>query len=43
MSTRNGGYGGGVGQSLEFESDFADRQNAASAPGESWSADAANI
>ncbi len=43
MSTHDSGFGGNGGRSLEFESDFADRQNAVAAPGEnSWGASAAN-
>ena len=43
MSTRSSGLGGQAGRSPEFESDFAERQNAPNAPGsQSWGANAAN-
>jgi cell division septation protein DedD len=43
MSTRTSGLGGQAGRSPEFESDFAERQNALNAPGsQSWGVNAAN-
>jgi cell division septation protein DedD len=43
MSTRDSGFGGDGGRSSEFESDFANRQNAVATPGgTSWGASTAN-
>ena len=44
MSTQRSGFGGKASQPFEFESDFAQRQNAADAPGDqsAYDANAAN-